>query len=315
MSDVAAPAPASDSGNPDTGENAPEEGAATLSGSAPVAKTAPGAAAEERRLRLKLKVDGAEEDWEGSEADVARELQLSRAARKRMQEAAEYRKQATEFMERVRKDPVSALKDPSIGVDVKELVKKQLIKEYEDEQLKAQDPREFELREAKAKLEAYEQERKQAEEAWHKEQERLKQEELDTKVRGQLEQQFIAAMEKSNLPKNAYGLAEMAKVAQISFAKGLDLTPDEMAREAEERMDGNAKRYLGALKGEQLVAKLGPDVVKEVQRYLLAKARGAKAAPPVVETKPVVAPVNREPERPKRMNQAEMQKLFRQGVK
>ncbi len=316
MSDVAAPAPVDSGSNSDVSPNtkaaSPRAGGAdSLEGKAPAAPTP----AEERRHKLKLKVDGNEEEWEGTDADMARELQLSRAARKRMQEAAEKSKSVDSFMERVRKDPMNALKDPSIGVDIKELVKKQLIKEYEDEQLKAQDPREYELREAKAQLEAFKAEKQKAEETAKEAAERQAQEEMDARVRTDLETKFIQAMEQSDLPKDRHTLAEMARVAQVNFAKGLDLTPAEMAQEVKERMDSNAKRYLSNLKGEQLAKRLGDDVVKEVQRYLLQKARGAKAAP-VVETKPVLAePRETQSKRPTRMNQAEMQKLFASKVR
>lgn len=293
-----------------TGQPTTPEGKAPAPGSA--------AEAEQRRLKLKLKVDGAEEAWEGTEEDVARELQISKAARKRMQEAAEQRKAMDQFLADLKRDPISALKNPNIGVDVKEMVKQQLLEEYEAEQLKAQDPREYELRELKRKLEAREAEDQKMREEQEAQRKHQEMEQMVAHERGRLQKLFMTALDKTSLPQSEHTLAEMASIYALNLNRGLDLTPEEIVQEVEERFNTNAQRYLSNLKGEQLAKRLGEDVVKEVLRYSLEKARGAKAQKAHVAEppKPVVAPRDTDTyKRPTTMTPKQMQNLFKSRVR
>jgi len=83
-----------------------------------------------RIKKLKLKVDGQELEEElPFEIDdnpeaveyMTRQLQMSKAAQKRMGEHAQLQKEVKHFLEELRKNPKKILADPSIGIDVKQL--------------------------------------------------------------------------------------------------------------------------------------------------------------------------------------------------
>jgi len=85
--------------------------------------------AQEEIRKLKLKIDGIEQEY--SEEDVIKMAQMSAAAQKRFQEAAATRKQSEEFLNALKTDPLSVLSHPDIGVDVKKFAEDFLLKELE----------------------------------------------------------------------------------------------------------------------------------------------------------------------------------------
>ena len=69
------------------------------------------------KKKFKIKVDGNEEEMEldlNDEASLVRHLQMSKAASKRMNEAALTRKQAADFINALQNDPMRVLSDPRI---------------------------------------------------------------------------------------------------------------------------------------------------------------------------------------------------------
>src|SRR5688572_742490 len=97
----------------------------------------PTEAAERKARKLKLKVDGAEIDYDidaTSDEDLATELQLAKAARKRMQEAADIRKKFTELVQRGQQDPFKAMEE-LFGVDGYKIAEEKLRQKYLEEEL------------------------------------------------------------------------------------------------------------------------------------------------------------------------------------
>src|SRR5439155_16062490 len=84
------------------------------------------AAAKALARKLKLKVDGREEEL--PEEEVVKWAQMGRAAQKRFQEASEKRKQAEDFIRMLKEDPISVLSNPAIGVDFRKLAEEYLSK-------------------------------------------------------------------------------------------------------------------------------------------------------------------------------------------
>lgn len=269
------------------------------------------AAAEERRkLKLKLKVDGKEEEVEYDEEGLKRELQMSRAAQKRMQEAAQLKKDVAALVQSIKENPMEALKSELFGVDVKEMVRQQLIREYEESLAPPEDREKMELR---RKAEEYERKVKEFEERQRQEE----QARFDEQVRVDIRNTLKTALETSGLPQTRETLYEIAQVMKINLAKGLDLTPEQLASETVRRLEGHTGHYLKALDGEALVKRLGDDVVKKVVKYMVEKTRSqAQAAAPTPPPEPVVAPT-REGEEPKkkRMSPEEKAKWYRDLLK
>jgi hypothetical protein len=115
----------------------------------------PDAATGERKF--KVKVDG--QELEVTEQELISGFALNKTATQKMQEAASVRKQAENFIELLRKDPMKVLNNPSLGVDVKKFAEEYLIQMYQDEM----DPVTAENRKLKAQLEEIEANKKQKE--------------------------------------------------------------------------------------------------------------------------------------------------------
>lgn len=305
MSDVTSAAPAAaapttsnapatpKAGSPPTGsadpatksQTAAPTGGASTQTSTPNSKfaesTQPPAAGEQtetkqaERRKYKLKVDGAEQELELADDEISVRLQKAMAAEKRMQEAAELRKQYERFVEQVKADPVAALKDPRFGIDVRKQIEDQLIAEWEQQQkLQGLTPAE---REAVQRAEAAERKAAELEAREAKRQQEIQQrqqQELETKVQADLEREFMEALDKSNLPKNRQTLALMAEIAALNLEHGIELTRDQLVAETNERLRGMQKHVMGGLKGDALVKYLGDDVVREVIRHSVSVVRG-----------------------------------------
>lgn len=281
-------------------------------GSKPVGKQeAKETAAQKAARKYKLKIDGVEEEVDLDTLDDAalvKELQMAKAARKRMQEAAEVRKSFKSFMEQLQKDPLSTLKAKELGgIDVRKMVEDQILREYEESQLPQEQRqiREMErkLQEREAQLKAIEeQQRFEAESAFN------------SRVEQETEAELMEALEKSDLPKNRETLAVLAQVAKINLEHGLELTPQQLAAEAKARIARMHGAITKVLKGDALIKHLGDDVVKEVLRYKLQAAKQQaqdvmKAPTPAAQQKASLE----EPDVPRR--QPKDARAFRKFVK
>lgn len=226
---------------------------------------------EAAKRKYKLKVDGAEQELELGDDEVSVRLQKAMAAEKRMQEAAELRKKAQSLFDTLKKDPKSALKD--LGVDIRKQIEDELIAEYQAQQLPEH---ERAIMDAKKEAEKY----KSEVEAFKAEQQRVVQEQLEARVAQETEAEFLSALERSSLPKNRHTLRMMAEVAMDNLEHGIELTADQLASEVADRAKGLNRNIVTGLKGDQLISYLGEDVVKEILRHSVEKARGAKPFTP-----------------------------------
>lgn len=245
--------------------------------------------AEKKRRTLKLKVDGKEEevDVDGmDDAELATHIQMSKAARKRMQEAADHRKelesyksQFQQLKELGKSSPQEAL-EKLFGVNPREFAENYLKGIYSEEAMPEgerkhlQLQRELEAREAK--IREYEEEKsravKEAEEARLSESRAAQ----DKIVHEEYQRSFAEALEVSGLPNTRETLFEMAKIAKLNLQHGIELTPQQMAHEVKKRLSGTTQAVFKNLKGAALESYLGADVVKEIVRMSVEKVRSAK---------------------------------------
>jgi hypothetical protein len=271
--------------------------------------------------KIPLKVYGKEEEYDVDNTPdhvLARDLQMSRAAAKALQEKAELEKWRNGLLERIKQDPVAALKSEEFGgIDVQKLIEDRLVAQYErEQQLAGVDPKVREVMERAeaaerkaAELEARERKAQQAEQ-----QRQLA--ELQVKEQQRIETEFKAALTDSGLPMNRQTVAMMAEIARDNLAHGIELSPKQLAAEVDERLQGMHKYTLNGLKGEALVKRLGDDVVREVLRYSVAKVRQPVAAPKPFEPEPASPKVDldfAEADRPQRrmIEMSESKKFWR----
>lgn len=240
-------------------------------GSKPIGKQQVQETPAEKAARIyKLKVDGVEEEVDLDALDdmqLVKQLQMAKAASKRMQEAAEIRKAFKQFQENVKKDPLAVLKSKEFGeLDVRKMVEEQILREYEESQLPEETRK---LREMERLLK----EREGQLQEIHNRQLQEAQAAFEAKVEAETEAELITALEVSDLPKNRETLAVLAQVAKINLEHGLELTPQQLAAEAKARIARMHGAVTKVMKGPQLIQHLGEDVVKEVLRYKLQSAK------------------------------------------
>jgi hypothetical protein len=240
-------------------------------------------AAEKRKY--KLKVDGGEEELELSDEEIAVRLQKERAAGKRMQEAAELRKKFQQAVDLIKKDPFAALKDPVFGVDLDALAEKRIVEKYSRDMMPPEERQKLEMQE---KLAAYEAEKAESvraqEEAAHQAQAH--------RVYQETERSLLDALGQEGMTKDYETLLEMVEIAKLNLDYGIELTPAQMAAEVKARRGERTSKAFGTLKGlkgDELVSRLGEDVVNEVLRHSVARLKGTSAAP--LAAKPALKPV------------------------
>lgn len=277
---------------------APATAMAGTPDAAEAAKTDAAKAAEAARRKYKLKVDGAERQLELSDDEVSVRLQKAEAAERRMQEAAEVRKQFKSIIDAIKENPAEALKDPVFGLDVRKMIEDQILAEYEAEQLSPQEREKAELQKQLKEYQAKE------EKAKAEQQQRARQE-MEKKYQAEMERDFMEAIDKGGLPKTRHTLAMMAEIAQLNLQHGIELTPAQMAAEVKAQVADRNKQVFGGLKGEALASYLGEDVVKEIIRFSVAKVKpGASPAkdftPPTPATPNLQGDLDLDDKRPPR---------------
>ena len=257
--------------------------------------------AEERR-KYKFKVDGSEIEEELSDTDVHVRLQKALAAEKRFKEASDQRKSIEQALKTIKSDPAKALKDLA-GIDLDEWAEQRLAERYQEALMPEEQRKVMEL---ERKLAQYEQ---QAEEQKASAQ-KAQYEAFEQQVYEQTQQEFIKAVDILGYDKEfsrTVVLPIMAEIAESALDYGVELTPQQLAHEANKRLETIHRRQVSSMSGEQLLGYLGDDVVRQI---IKTKLSATKTAPPPA----VPAPPAREPRltenKPKTMAEFRMRNLY-----
>ncbi len=267
----------------------------------PAAPKAP-TAAEKRRYALK--VDGQEIEEELSDDEIRVRLQKAHAVDKRFAEVANQRKQIEAALAQLKTDPAKALKEIA-GLDLDEWAEKRILERYQEAMLPEAEREKAEMQRKLAEYERQFEEQKTAAE-------RQKAEAYEQQVFEQTEQEFISAVEQLGYDKGfsrTVLVPMMAEIAEAALDYGVELTPSQMATEANKRLETIHRRQVQGLKGEALLKYLGDDVVTEAIRAKLAATKGAapQAAPP---PPPARKPSTQEPRKPMTPAEWRMKHLY-----
>jgi hypothetical protein len=231
---------------------------------------------------LKLKIDGIEVEEEipfevtPEQAEwLKKELQLARAANKRMQEAAELRKkdsmtqqQIQDFLAALKENPIEILE--SMGIDTKDMSTKRL-----QEEIKKMEMSEEERKIAELQKEL--QELKSKEENARKKAEMEEQERLKSQYAAEYERDLMDAITKSNLPANPEIIQRMAQYMHTALKLGIDLNFSDIIPLVRESIQNDMNKLLGSLPVEEIMKVLGDE---NIQMIMGKKApKPAKKAP------------------------------------
>lgn len=258
---------------PTEGDIEPSEIAVVAEPITPVAK------AKLKKLQLKVFGESISEDLPFEIDDdpavieyMTKQLQLSKASQRSMQEKSSLEKEVGAFIEDLRKNPRKVLSDPRISVDLKKMAAEIL----EEEILQSQkSPDQIEREKLQARLNELEEERK-------KEKDDARARELEHHTEQQMIQydnQMSKALEKSDLPKSPYIVKKMADYMLLGLNNGMALTADDVVPMVREELQNDLKEMFGAMPDEVIEALVGKEVFSRVRKKNVAKAK--TAAPPI----------------------------------
>lgn len=235
---------------------------------------APKAPTAAERRKYALKVDGQEIEEELSDDEIRVRLQKAHAVDKRFQEVAQQRKVIEEALKTIKTDPAKALKEIA-GLDLDEWAEKRILERYQEAMMPEAEREKAEMQRKLAEYERQFEEQKTAAET-------ARQQEYEQQVFEKTEQEFISAVEQLGYDKGfsrTVLVPMMAEIAESALDYGVELTPSQMAAEANKRLETIHRRQVQGLRGEALLRYLGEDVVTEAIRAKLAATKGAVAAP------------------------------------
>jgi hypothetical protein len=240
------------------------------------------AKAEAKRLnKLRLKVDGREleeelpfeidEDPEIVEY-LTKNLQMSKAAQKRMAEYAEYQKQVNALVDKLRKNPRAVLSDPSIGIDLKQLAAEIIEEEIANSQ---KSPEQLEKEKLERELQALRDEREREKSDFQrKEFERLQEVEFE-----RYDSLMTKALETSDLPKSPYVVKKMAEYMLLGLNEGIELTPEDVIPLVRDEIQSDISDMFAAMPEDVVEKLIGKDTLGRIRKKNLSKAKGAPPVP------------------------------------
>lgn len=227
--------------------------------------------------QLKLKVHGEElseelpfEIEENPEAIeyLTKQLQLSKAAQRAMQEKSSFEQQVKQFFQGFKSDTKSALKQ--MGIDPKEFAAAVIEEEIKNSQLT---PEQRELEELKAEKRRLEEERKkEREEFEQKELERLRQVEYE-----RIDNQITEALDSSDLPKTPYTVRKLAEYMLYGSQNGIELSAKDVLPIVREELLGDLKTIIESLGDDAAEEFIGKEVLNRFRKKNLAKAKQTPA--------------------------------------
>lgn len=243
------------------------------------------------KKKFKLKVDGQELEEEidlNDEDTLKRHLQMSKAAQKRMSEAAQIRRQAEEMIGMFKGDLKSVLKQSDKFGKSPEQIRKEM-EEYFAEVIEEEmlSPDQKKVREADKIIRE------------HEEKTKREAQEKEAEVRTKLEQQYAQdydrkiteALATSGLPKTPKTVKRMSALMYQNLNLGLDLDPKDLVQIVREDYLSEIKELFGSTDGDTLLKLLGDDVANKIRKSDLARLKAPRSPqtpppPPPKEDQP-----------------------------
>jgi len=195
----------------------------------------PDAPAEKRKFSFTTKVDGKESVEEYDEDTLIRELQMAKAANKRMGEAAKQRKDAEALQKAFMDGDEAKLRE--LGLDPDEWAAKRLA---ERTRKMSMSPEQIEMERMRAENQQYRSQYERQQQDF----ESKAQEASDQRAWEELQPQFVEALKTRDLPADVATMQLIASVG-LEFAEaGIDLSPAQVVAEVERRQGARIERYM-----------------------------------------------------------------------
>lgn len=203
--------------------------------------------------------------------EVKKWLSKAMGAEEKFEEAAMTRKQAEQLIEMLRTDPLSILRHPDLGIDVKKLAERVMLEQLEDAE---KSPEQKQMEDMQKKLKEYEEEKKRLEDDKRKSEiSRLEMEAIQS-----LDEQVTAALQNTTLPKSPYVVKRIADAAIEAMNMGYDnVTIEQIMPYVEEQMRQEMQEMFGAMPDETMEALLGKGRLDSYRKSRVSKVKAAKA--------------------------------------
>jgi len=221
---------------------------------------------EKAKHIYKIKVDGVEEEWSGTEEDVKREIQLAKKARKEIQASSEMKKEIGEFLAALKADPRKVLADPALNVDMLEMAKA-IINEQIENDLKS--PEQLEREKLEKELEQLRRERKDEDSA----RQQAEYQRLVKHHETEIEERMMEALDTSGLPASPYILKRAADVMLSALQTGKDISPKQAVNIVKREMNKDIKDMFSASPEDLLEELLGSENLKRLNKRKLEKIK------------------------------------------
>lgn len=279
---AASSAPVQDNSTSDSLENQ-ENSEVNVEGKTSVEPTK----AEIKRLKsLKLKFDGQEieeqlpfeiDDTPENREYMVKQLQMSKLANKRAQEAAAARKQIDDirnYLEQAKGDKKklrSLIRE--LGADEKELAAAIIEEEIENSR---KTPEQLEKEKLEAELKELKDQQKREKDAWEaQERERLYNQEAE-----RYDMLVSQAIEKSDLPKSPYVIKKMADYMLLGLENGIDVHPNDVVNLVRDEIYNDLQQLVQALGEDKVEGFIGKDILTKIRKKNVAKAKAKAGTPP-----------------------------------
>lgn len=223
------------------------------------------------KKKLKLKVDGKDVEEEldlDDEAGLVKQIQLAKAAQKRMQESATLKKQIEDFMSALGKNPDKALRD--LGLDVDSFAESVIAKKIEEMQ---KSPEQLEREKMQREIEDLRQ-KIQAEEKAKRDLEMSKAEEQAMR---QLDEEIGQALDKmTTLPKSPYIIKRVADTMLIAMQNGYEnVKAEDVMGIVEKQIKSELSDMFGAMPEEILESVVGRPNLDRLRKKRVAATKPA----------------------------------------
>lgn len=220
---------------------------------------------------FELKVNGKSRkvdiDMDNDE-EVKKYLQKALASDEKFQEASTYKKQAEQLVEMLQKNPLSILKNPALGLDIRKLAEQVLLEDLEDQQ---KSPEQKKLEEYEKKLKAYEDEKTRIEE----ERKRMQLEDATKRQYEEVETSMITALEKADLPAEPFFVRRVADIWASAVESGWeDARLEDIMPYVETRLRNDFKSVISKNADPDKLEKLiGKDILDGYRKSKVSKMK------------------------------------------
>lgn len=228
--------------------------------------------AEVKRIKqLKLKIDGAEEDFdlpfelEEAHADwMTKQLQLSKKAHKSMQSEANMKSQVDAFVNAMKKDTVKAME--AMGIDPDEFARQRIEEKIKESQMS---PEQLKQAELENELKALKAQRDKEIQDRDEREKTLLEKQLYEKIEGQM----LNALDKSDLPKERYVIKRIADYMLIGLQNGVEVTAEEIVPIVREEIHAELQHLIKTLGEDKVEDFIGKEVLSKIRKKNVAKSK------------------------------------------